>query len=185
MCVYTVLNYLLFIELLSSPLYLIYGTAITTPIRLVRRTRAENAKKMIASGLLVPVKQHSTSEQVFTQSGVCSPQSSQKFTYRRTHGIKRAMPASKLMAQVRRKPNASVLRISPMPITTMERMELMRLRTPRMNPRACGIGPLKSSEIHMIIEERRTMALRRKMTDSIHAIIVTNVGIFIFFPPVE
>lgn len=76
--------------------------------------------------------------------------------------MKRAMLASRVTMLEIMNIRATVLRILSAPIIRMARTLFRRERTPRMNPRAWGMGPLNSTESQAMMEERRTMEQSRK-----------------------
>ncbi len=101
--------------------------------------------------------------------------------YSTTHGMKSAMLARRVIALDAMKTKARVLCIRAAPTIKTARMASTREKTPRMKPRACGMGPLKLTESQAMMEERRTVEQSRKMTDSMQAMITTGNGIFPIF----
>lgn len=170
-------NYLDLADGLLSTLYLTNGTEMITPTKLSTSTRAEKMTKISESGRLVSVKQHSSS-QFSTQLCVISGsiQSSQKLMKFTTHGMNRAMLDSKVMALDAMKTKARVLCTRAIPIMNTIRRALRSENTPRMKPRACGMGPLKSTESQAMTEERRTVEQMRKTTDITPAMVTTWIG---------
>ena len=140
------------------------------PARLDNSATPEHAIKMIASGILRLVKQHS-SLHASIHSLVSSSwsQSAQKVVNDRMYGTSRAMLANRVRTLIIKKMNPRDFLMWEMPIIMMAMKASRSDSIPTTKPRMCGRGPLNSREIHTIIAEIRNIEENRKKVEVMQA----------------
>ena len=119
---------------------------------------AEKAMKTIKIGLLMSLKQHSSKHES-TQSMVCSSyvQSSQKLAYEVRKGMSNAIDTRSVTTVRMREINPRVCRKVFIPMSNSNAMASISDNIPTANPSRCGSGPLNSTDIQVMMVERRTI----------------------------
>ena len=122
---------------------------IIIPSMLENNASAEKAMKTIKIGLLMSLKQHSLKHES-TQSMVCSSyvQSSQKLAYEMRKEMSNAIDTRSVTTVRMREINPRVCRKFFIPMSD---------NIPTANPSRCGSGPLNSTDIQVMMVERRTI----------------------------
>ncbi len=119
---------------------------------------AEKAMKTIKIGLLMSLKQHSSKHES-TQSMVRSSrvQSSQKLAYEMRKGMSRAIDTKSVTTVRMSERNPRVCRMLFSPMSSSSAMASISDSVPMANPSRWGSGPVNSTDIHVMMVERRTI----------------------------